>query len=292
MTTDFKIMMTFWRCTLFAALLFVAGCSFFDSDSRQPAYLQIDSATITTTIPQGGDSHGIEDVWVYVDGQIIGVYPLPATVPIIPTGSTQEVRLVAGVKENGVNSGSKEYPFYEPISESIDFVAGETVTRSLTYRYIEDAVFDFVDGFEGNTLLDLDFDENETDIQLSTDEAKTGSYSCKFVVNSEDREMVVTSVNSVPEERSKGGAIYLELDYKGDQALLIGVLTEERGTLEERYIFATRPTNEWTRFYIDLTGTISNDIVKSYRVLLGVGYENTSVTEGTVYVDNLRFVHF
>ena len=45
--------------------------------------------------------HKVEEVWVYNATDVLGVYPLPATVAL-PAGEAQTVTLVPGIRANGV----------------------------------------------------------------------------------------------------------------------------------------------------------------------------------------------
>lgn len=271
-----------------------SSCSFFDNESIQPAFLDLKNPTLTTNIDQGAPSHGIQDAWVFVDGEIIGVFPLPARVPIIPSGFEQEIRIVAGVKENGSLSGSKEYPFYEPITRIVDISPGEEISIPLDFRYIDEAVFDFVDGFEGTTIFDFDVDaNNNTELQISNDEARFGSFSGKMVVTSENSTLEVSSTQGLPNTRNLGGSVFLEFDYLSNETVLAGTFLESiNNDRLPIYEVAYRPTTEWKRAYVNVTSLISNDQILVYRILFAVGYENGGNQEGVCYLDNVRLVHF
>jgi hypothetical protein len=77
-----------------------------------PSYLYIPKITLNTDYPsQGSNSNGIADGWVYVDDYLIGVFELPATIPVTKKGYCKiEVR--AGIRKNGQSNSRMYYPFY------------------------------------------------------------------------------------------------------------------------------------------------------------------------------------
>ncbi|MBK8112839.1 MAG: hypothetical protein IPK46_22340 [Saprospiraceae bacterium] len=82
-----------------------------------PAYLLLSDPAITVRSDEGAPVSSIQDAWVIVDGQLLGVFPLPAKVPVIPTGKEMSIQINAGIKENADRNISAEYPFL-PASEN------------------------------------------------------------------------------------------------------------------------------------------------------------------------------
>ena len=64
----------------FAAL----SCDSIDIFDERPAYLQIDSFVLADNpnADEGSLNHNIVDAWVFIDDEMIGVFELPATIPI------------------------------------------------------------------------------------------------------------------------------------------------------------------------------------------------------------------
>ena len=51
------------------------------TENAVPAYLSIPNFTLTTTSAQGSAAQKITDAWVYVDGNLNGIFELPAKFP-------------------------------------------------------------------------------------------------------------------------------------------------------------------------------------------------------------------
>ena len=82
---------------LFCCLVVFLGCK--DAPEQIPAYLYIKPFTVNA---QGDASwHKVTEGWLYVNGDYLGSYTLPATVPILADGQS-EVWLYPGVKKNGI----------------------------------------------------------------------------------------------------------------------------------------------------------------------------------------------
>ena len=62
------------------ALLFLCSCQVFDRPEKIPSFIHIDHFDFSIThSSQGSSSNKITDAWVYMDGNLEGVYELPST---------------------------------------------------------------------------------------------------------------------------------------------------------------------------------------------------------------------
>ena len=126
MNTIYKFLFSFG---FFATLLF-SSCELYNPSEPIPAYIHIEKFNLTTDYAtQGSNSHKITDAWVYVDDQLIGCFELPATFPVITEG-THKVKIVAGIKVNGIASNRGQYPFYNPYEQIVNFEVGKKITLS------------------------------------------------------------------------------------------------------------------------------------------------------------------
>ena len=92
-------------------LIYYSSCSVLNQEEPVPSYVNIESIKLKTTPNQGSASHKITDVWVFNDTEFLGMFPLPAKIPLLLYGE-QNLTLQAGIKENGIGSTQKNYPFY------------------------------------------------------------------------------------------------------------------------------------------------------------------------------------
>ena len=152
------------------------GCSLFDQEEPIPSYLYINEMVLETDEnSEGSNRHEIKDAWVSVNGSFLGVYPLPALVPVLETG-VQEVRLFPGISVSGLNDYRITNPLYTFYENDIDLEAGVADTIHPTVAYDDDNVFLLVADFETSNLMTHDVDENlETRVNPRTNDVFEGN---------------------------------------------------------------------------------------------------------------------
>jgi hypothetical protein len=113
-----------------------------------PAYIYADTFTFTCDLTtQGYDSEKITDGWLYVNGELLGVYELPALIPLLASGNA-EIVLLPGVKENGISVFSISYPFYDAYEINEALAEGVTDTLHPLTSYFTSGLHYVIDRFE------------------------------------------------------------------------------------------------------------------------------------------------
>src|ERR1017187_10151763 len=122
--------------TLLSIIIMLPSCHLFEPSSGIPSYLQIDSIGLTITNPllQGSSSHKITDAWVYVDEQLLGVFQLPAKLPVLASG-IHAIDIKAGIEINGIASSRGYYPFYTVFSQNVNLITDSVVTIKPVVSY-------------------------------------------------------------------------------------------------------------------------------------------------------------
>ena len=152
------------------------GCDLFDQEEPIPAYLYIDEMGLNTdSASEGSDKHDIKDAWVSVNGEFIGIYPLPALVPVLETG-VQEVRLFPGISVSGLADFRITNPLYTFYEEDVELEEGVVDTIQPSVGYDDDAIFLFVEDFETSNSMTNDIDGNiETKVVARPNDVFEGS---------------------------------------------------------------------------------------------------------------------
>src|SRR3989337_3990814 len=84
-----------------------------------PSYIHIDAINLSTNYTiEGSSSNKILNAWIYIDDQSVGAFELPCTVPVLAVGS-HEIKIQAGIKENGIDATRIYYPFYEIVKQTV-----------------------------------------------------------------------------------------------------------------------------------------------------------------------------
>jgi hypothetical protein len=141
--------MKFSPIALLITLLFSA---FFWSCSPKmeiPSYLWIDSVDfrVTDISKYGTASHKITDVWITANGKSLGMYQLPARIPVLESGATR-LTVEAGIMLGGVPQKRAKYPFYTLYALTADLKKGEIDTLLPYFTYEENAQIYLKEEFE------------------------------------------------------------------------------------------------------------------------------------------------
>lgn len=276
-------------------VLGLSSCSLFDNEDPIPGFLVLENPELITSPGEGANTHDIKDAWVFVDGAFLGIYPLPARVPIILDGSVKEVSIFAGIRNNGNQSSAARYPFFESIDLTVDLQAQEELVVPLTFRYKDNIVFDFVEGFESNHVFVEDpnpTDGSGTPMTISTDVVKTGTGSGHIFMDTDTSSFERTTINSYSKLQNAGSSTYLEMDYKCDLSFLVGYLTQTNNLITRDYNIVIVPTDEWKKIYIDLSLFLSQQEIDAYTVQIATAVTSSVTPPASVYLDNIKLIHF
>lgn len=272
---------------------FFQSCSLFEDDPLDPAYIHIDSYSVTVKPDEGTAHHDISDGWIYLDGSLLGAYENATDIPWLDANGRNEILVFPGIRDNGIRSLPSIYAMLRPDTFQLDFQALNVDTLRPTYRYFDDVLFLLTEGFEFGNFLTVDLDLNEnTKAVRSTQDAFEGNYSAMLQVDSENPVLEVASefvYTSLP----NGRPVYLEFHYKNDHPFSIGLLGERLEAAPTRFYKLTlRPTDEWKKVYINFQEEITFTDFQGYRLLFGMQREENHRTDtATVFLDNIKFLH-
>lgn len=287
------------KILLLAGLLAMfAGCK--DQPEQIPAYLKIEPFTVNA---QGDASwHKITDGWIYVNGEYLGAYTLPATIPFLVDGPG-EVWLYPGIKENGILASPNIYPILTRWeSKNVQFNPGQTTEIKPSTLYDPSAVFPFGLGrgdFDGgsNIVLENRDDDPATGFSITTDGAFAGKCLLMQVDTAHPLIQVATEkvtglpVTGAPE-------VWLEMHYKCDQPFYLSLLYSSNGGSELVYnVFAFNPSAAWNKIYLNLSDPLMQTVAGEYRLYFQVPLPRDASSgkytqnQGTVRIDNIRLAH-
>lgn len=298
-----------------AIALAFSSCSKFEGDQTIPAYIRIDSLSLTTNYEtQGAPTQNITDAWVYINNEPIGAYELPAVFPVLANGIT-EVRIDPGIKLNGIAALRTPYPFYKSIIQEVFLVEGEevnlnsdalvleneTIPYSTTTTYYPNLTFVWMEDFEDPSLSLDSTSKSRTDISrtypANNPEAFITSYSKysglleltaeKYLID------VATNVNNstgfiLPKV---GEYIFLEVDYKNDNYFTAGFYAREISQIIQHPVLNMNPRSEWNKIYINLTPGVSSSVnAIDFNIFFGATIE-AGIDPATIMIDNVKLIH-
>ncbi len=278
----------------FIISLIIVSCEIINPDDPIPCYLEINTLDINTTYGQGTASHNITDAWVYIDDKPIGAFELPAKFPVIAEG-VHKLTIKPGIKLNGIAATRAYYPLYKPITANINFVKDSVLVldsiMNLTTTYNENVKFAWIEDFEeGGVSIDSVLGST-TQILKSQQQAFEGSWSGYIHLHDSIDRILAKSIDKFV--LPKGGTpVFLELDYKTDYSLGIGVYSNEPQGYSVPYpILGINPKNNWHKIYINLTPRVSKQINALDFNIYFESILNDTVKNAEIFIDNIKLVH-
>ena len=276
---------------LFSLIWIVSGC---DGDQEvAPAYISVSPFSFEIRAGEGTQRQNITDGWIYVGGQYVGAYELPAIIPLLNNGSA-EVRILPGYRQDGRITNAYRYALLEPYVTQANFAALDTTDIVPVTRYQSGLKFPFIEGFDGAHFFNTDRDNDpETKIQLTTSQdAFEGSRS--GIIELTEQHSSLTCVYDIERAIPQSpDPIILELHFKSDIPFSIGFIGNKGIGGEDDLIQATLlPKSEWTKVYFDYREIINLSNAISYRLAIRANYQSdTPLATQRISIDNVKVIH-
>jgi hypothetical protein len=294
--TPFKLWLT--RLVIGIIVILPIGCNLINPDESIPSYLYIPKITLATTGDQGAASNQILDGWVFINDALLGVYELPATIPVLTTGYTK-VEIRAGVRKNGQSNVRVYYPFYQGYIKYTTLLP--KVVDSLgpiTISYKPNVKFELIESFdEPSTKFEL-YKRGVLDTfyrVTGKPYAWGGSGGSALIEIKNDTTIVeVTTLNEylLP---SSGNEVYLEMDYRTNYQFTTGFYVTEGVSrdVQQVPIISLYPTDTtWRKLYLSLKEDIASQESNSkFKIFFGSAKTSTGYIP-QIYIDNVKLVRF
>jgi len=273
---------------LFVCLLY-QSCEEIDINEGVPSYISIPSIKVDSIQSSvGSNSNKITDAWVYFDNNLQGVYPLPATFPVLLSGK-QNISIKAGIKNNGIAATREKYPFYNYFNAEITLIKDSTLLLdSIVVSYADNLDFHIID-FETGSKEFEETSSSDTTFLLANDTVFEGNSGGVHLVLPHLTFEIATEEVPLPKV---GTPIYVELNYKCNTAFQVGVFANYPQTVTATSILTINPKLEWNKIYIDLTSAIINtQNADSHKVFISMGRDINSTQMAELYLDNFKIVY-
>jgi hypothetical protein len=267
-----------------------------------PVYIEIDSWELNSNGVTTGQNYpgeltkNLTDAWVYVDEKLVGVFELPCKIPVLVEGN-KKVLIYPTIRNNGISSTKKIYPFLEPFEVYKDFTPGSTIQISPNTRYYTTTKF-WIEDFESATVK-IETNETTSTADLIRESLSSisisGSYGKISLSSTENSWTGYTEGIVLPKN---GKEIYLEIDYHNTNSLLTGVraIDEDAITTTDHPNIALNAqdasTVKWKKIYIDLKEIVSYSVLADkFKQYLVADLKEGSTSE-VIYIDNIKVVYF
>ena len=276
------------------SILFGSSCELINPSEDIPAYLYVTPFSFTAEVAKHGSaSANITEAWLTVNGDFLGVYTLPALIPVLASGDAN-VRLEAGIHDNGIRSTPNVYPYYEAFTLDVELASNEidTISPSTTYR---DAVqFAFIEDFENGSNIFTRQLEGENGLTLTNDVIFEGAQSGMIKVTKDDPLVEIATIEAYPELADDSPLVYLEMNYKSEVSVVWGVIGFTTLAGEEIKIIEPgfRARENWNKIYFDLSLLVLAGNTVAHQIVLQADLSGSNQEDATIYLDNIKLVHF
>ena len=267
------------------------GCNLINPKEDIPTYVHIDSFTFTSANPglTGTSRQDINSVFAYLDGDPLGVYELPADIPVLMDG-TKELQLAPAVNEQGMKDFKLAYPLFAFYNTNITADPGKTITIHPETKYIDDLKFWRTDFESGNTFQKL---SGDTAVRLVSgvdsvfEGGKAGCIALNVAGGLNNAESF-SLIDFIP-----GQNAYLEIHYKGNLPFAVGILAAlNNGSNTYSYLAGIKPKDEWGKFYVNIAQYTSKyPSALNFSVIIRAALEDGQ-TDGYILLDNIKVISY
>ena len=296
------------------------SCAKFEGSQKVPSYIHIESIeldSLTDYYVYGANTCKITDAWVHVDDQLIGVYELPATFPVLKKGP-HKVTVYGGIKVDGRSSARDRYPFYQSVEfQNVNLVEDSIVNLYPVVHYFpigDDVNVAWMEDFENTNSLLPDEGSDTTLFRISGSEAwhsVNSFWSGKVELPPDSLDFTLVTSDEFDFYKGTNGVYcLLEMDYNCNDTFSVGVQYYMDYYLETLKLVKVTPTDKthdkpqkWNKIYINI-GPLMNDYARaSYfkvfftsdlttQIDLDYGQEYHPISEPRYYYfDNLKLLY-
>ena len=270
---------------LFLFFLIFNGCV---KENEVPAYISIPSFSFTTVLGQGTAAQKISDVWVFVDGQSLGAYQIPAKFPVVGAGK-HEFLLFPGIRNNGIRSNPVIWVAAKTYTAILTLKAGEEQTIRPTSSYVDIAKIWINEDFERGNTFTVSRDNN---VAVNFVTVPNGFEGSGASITLSKTNSMMEKASTVKAQLSDAAQVSLiELHYKTEVPLAVGIIGSST-TLpngEAFYKIVLSPNKDWNKTYIDVTVEAKNLKSKDYQIVFRATLQD-SLSQGVILIDNVKLV--
>jgi hypothetical protein len=281
-------------------LLFGLSCNKSKQAAKPAFFLQVPSVSVdvptTASTPTNSASQKITDLWFYVNGKFQGAYQIGRKMPV-PSLVNATIDILAGINRDGISDKKVSYPFYNRLTFDTSGANGSTIEKKLVFSYRSDAVIRFFESFEGfGSTTGITFKKSfSTDTTFSiltgNNAAFEGTRCLSIGVDNARTYANIETINSNFALPRNSEFVYLELNYKCNQAFEVGVYKNGQYNVAG----GINASSEWNKIYIHLATAVTtlpinnNDQTCGFFIRM---IKSSDVNTGNLLIDNVKIVSF
>ena len=282
-------------------MLYFTSCDIINPEEDLPSYVYIENFSLNSNQGiQGSASAKITEGWLFLDGDFLGAYSLPAIVPLLTSG-THTIRVEPGIRDNGIGSTPEIYPFYEVFETTIDLSPTSTDTIRPATRYKSNAQFIFVEDFEqaDHLFRDVKVGAEDTRVDRIQEDAFEGGFSGILNVDLNQPEVLIATSKRFTFPNQAVPTIYLEMNYKSEGLVGFGIIGYNNQSPVDGEVLLSagfRPSEDWNKIYFNMNRVFANRNFLEYQVVFQAAIpqeEGTYIQENVrIWLDNIKLIQF
>jgi hypothetical protein len=268
-------------------LLLLSGC---EKDGDTPTYLRVSAPVVIDD--NGVDTLGsrITDLWVYVNDKPAGVWEPGKRIPVLASG-TSNLKLIAGVRKNGIAASRIQYPFFATYEQTIPATPAGEIQIAPWFQYYDNLTF-WTEDFESAGTQFNSSGTADLETIAGADSVFKGLGAGAIHLDGTHTSVHLTPID--PFTYSLGLPAFLEIDYKTDTRFLLGIEYVYNNTLVQIPFIYVEPTGTygtppWKHIYIDLSAGWNQSGATERRFYIAAALEN-GATSGHLWFDNITVV--
>lgn len=273
-----------------AILMSVTSCR---KTETVPTYIVVPRIEVQATDAQGGNTSKITEAWITLDDRSVGVWELPARVPVIGDG-THTIGIDAGIRRNGAFDDRRRYPFYTTWQSMVELSPAGSIELAPTVGYqpatfflerFNDAGSQLIHAATSDTTLILHSASTAPELLLD------GSQCGGFVLEPAHSSVLLRTEQDLP---GVSGPTYLELDYSTDVQLTIGIeYVQDGSSWMDPWVVVVANASEgnvaWNKIYVDLTDFFNRQGISGRDIYIAAQLPAGRSRASAVF-DNLKII--
>jgi hypothetical protein len=262
--------------------------------AAQPTYLEVNPFIVSSNVlTEGTALQNITEAVIYIDDLNAGVYTLPARIPLA-LGGSHKITIGPLIVENAIASNPRfPYTFLTAFDTTATLSPSGTLKLTPRIKYRTDVKFEMIEDFENPVPLFSKTIANTLDTlirdSIPGNNIEPGHCATFSIPNGIIMEYASRNEYSLPSSSTSN--TFVEIHYKTDLPLAIGLFINEPTIIEKTGVVTLNPKAGWSKAYINLTTVVSTR-PQGTKFRLFFASLNTSGDTKAVFIDNIKILHF
>jgi hypothetical protein len=229
-----------------------------------------------------------------VNGKSLGVYTLPAKIPVLASDSTRLI-IWPSVKMDGMSTTIRNYSaMVEPCTTTVSLKKGEIYTfkdNPIRFNYYKGVQLPLLELFNNSTSFKPDSVSSTVPIVLETiDGQNIGS------ITLNGKQKIFEIIGPEMELPSLGEDVFFEMDYKMSDTveMFVGIDLYYNTIWNARALIGIRnPINTWNKIYVNLTKVVGDGGQGNTSIKAKIRLSGSSLNKEQVkfYFDNMKVIY-